>query len=73
MLHSLAPVPMDEFQTWRRWRGRLGGHKVKEGMKAIVVPGSQVVSKLAEAKGLDKIFREAGFEWRLQVVQCAWQ
>jgi 3-isopropylmalate/(R)-2-methylmalate dehydratase large subunit len=44
---------------------QLNGHKVKEGVKAIVVPGSQVVSKLAEAKGLDKIFRDAGFEWRL--------
>ena len=44
---------------------QLNGHKVKEGIKAIVVPGSQVVSKLAEKKGLDKIFRDAGFEWRL--------
>ena len=44
---------------------QLNGHKVKVGVKAIVVPGSQVVSKLAEAKGLDKIFRDAGFEWRL--------
>ena len=43
---------------------QLNGHKVKEGIKAIVVPGSQVVSKLAEEKGLDKIFRNAGFEWR---------
>jgi 3-isopropylmalate/(R)-2-methylmalate dehydratase large subunit len=43
---------------------QLNGHKVKEGIKAIVVPGSQVVSKLAEEKGLDKIFRDAGFECR---------
>ena len=43
---------------------QLNGHKVKKGIKAIVVPGSQVVSKLAEEKGLDKIFRDAGFEWR---------
>jgi 3-isopropylmalate/(R)-2-methylmalate dehydratase large subunit len=40
------------------------GHKVAEGVKAIVVPGSQVVSKIAEEKGLDKIFTDAGFEWR---------
>jgi 3-isopropylmalate/(R)-2-methylmalate dehydratase large subunit len=40
------------------------GHRVKEGIKAIVVPGSQIVSKLAQEKGLDKIFTEAGFEWR---------
>jgi len=40
------------------------GHKVAEGVKAIVVPGSQVVSKIAEEKGLDKIYTDAGFEWR---------
>ena len=43
---------------------QIHGHKVKEGIKAIVVPGSQVVSKIAEEKGLDKIFMDAGFEWR---------
>ena len=40
------------------------GHRVKEGIKAIVVPGSQIVSKLAQEKGLDEVFTEAGFEWR---------
>ena len=43
---------------------KLNGHKVKTGVKAIVVPGSQVVSKIAEEKGLDEIFKNAGFEWR---------
>jgi len=43
---------------------KINGYKVRDGIKAIVVPGSQVVSKLAEEKGLDKIFRNAGFEWR---------
>jgi 3-isopropylmalate/(R)-2-methylmalate dehydratase large subunit len=43
---------------------RLNGKKVKEGVKAIVVPGSQVVSQIAEEKGLDQIFKDAGFEWR---------
>ena len=43
---------------------RIDGQKVKEGIKAIVVPGSQVVSKLAEHKGLDNIVTSAGFEWR---------
>jgi 3-isopropylmalate/(R)-2-methylmalate dehydratase large subunit len=33
-------------------------------LKAIVVPGSQIVSKLAMEKGLDKVFIDAGFEWR---------
>ena len=32
--------------------------------QAIVVPGSQIVSKIAQQKGLDKIFTDAGFEWR---------
>ena len=43
---------------------KINGHKVKDGIKAIVVPGSQVVSQIAEQKGLDKIFINAGFEWR---------
>ena len=42
----------------------LNGHKVKEGIKAIVVPGSQIVSQMAVEKGLDKVFTDAGFEWR---------
>jgi len=42
----------------------LKGRKVKGGIKAIVVPGSQIVSKIAEEKGLDQIFSDAGFEWR---------
>ncbi len=40
------------------------GRKVKDGVRALVVPGSQTVKKEAEAKGIDKLFVEAGFEWR---------
>lgn len=40
------------------------GKKVAAGVKAIVVPGSQVVDVIARQEGLDKIFNEAGFEWR---------
>ncbi|OUL34357.1 3-isopropylmalate dehydratase large subunit [Nostoc sp. T09] len=40
------------------------GRHVAEGVKAFVVPGSERVKKEAEAEGLDKIFLEAGFEWR---------
>jgi 3-isopropylmalate/(R)-2-methylmalate dehydratase large subunit len=40
------------------------GRKVKSGVKAIVVPGSQGVASVAESMGLAEIFREAGFEWR---------
>lgn len=42
----------------------LDGHKVADGVSAIVIPGSRSVRKMAEAEGLDKIFIEAGFDWR---------
>ncbi|WP_429022316.1 3-isopropylmalate dehydratase large subunit [Aeromonas allosaccharophila] len=41
------------------------GRKVAAGVQALVVPGSEQVKAQAEAEGLDKIFIEAGFEWRL--------
>ena len=40
------------------------GRKVADGMRALVVPGSGLVKEQAEAEGLDKIFIDAGFEWR---------
>ncbi len=41
------------------------GHRVADRIKlAMVVPGSGLVKRQAEAEGLDRIFREAGFEWR---------
>jgi 3-isopropylmalate/(R)-2-methylmalate dehydratase large subunit len=40
------------------------GRHVAEGVRALVVPGSQQVKKQAEAEGLDRVFREAGAEWR---------
>jgi 3-isopropylmalate/(R)-2-methylmalate dehydratase large subunit len=40
------------------------GRKVAEGMNAMVVPGSGLVKEIAEEEGLDKIFIEAGFDWR---------
>ena len=40
------------------------GRKVHPGVNALVVPGSGLVKAQAEAEGLDKIFIEAGFEWR---------
>ncbi|MFD2672972.1 3-isopropylmalate dehydratase large subunit [Marinicrinis sediminis] len=40
------------------------GYKVSENVKAMVVPGSGRVKLQAEKEGLDKIFTEAGFEWR---------
>jgi len=40
------------------------GHKVANGVRAMVVPGSQKVKRAAEEEGLHRIFVEAGFEWR---------
>ena len=39
------------------------GRRVATGVRAMVVPGSEAVKRLAEKEGLDAIFREAGFEW----------
>ncbi|MDQ3329556.1 MAG: aconitase family protein, partial [Planctomycetota bacterium] len=40
------------------------GRRVAEGVRALVVPGSQQVRQQAQEEGLDRIFTEAGFEWR---------
>ncbi len=40
------------------------GHKVAAGVRALAVPGSAAVARAAEAEGLDRVLREAGFEWR---------
>jgi len=42
----------------------LKGHTVAPGVTALCVPGSQIVAVQAEELGLDKIFTEAGFQWR---------
>lgn len=42
----------------------LEGRKVAPGVQAICVPGSQAVARIAEELGLDRVFRNAGFEWR---------
>jgi 3-isopropylmalate/(R)-2-methylmalate dehydratase large subunit len=43
----------------------IAGRRVADGVSAMVVPGSQQVKAQAEAEGLDRIFREAGFDWRV--------
>ena len=43
----------------------LKGKKIKDGMRAMVVPGSGLVRLQAEEEGLADIFKDAGFEWRL--------
>jgi len=40
------------------------GHRVRAGVRALVVPGSQQIKADAEREGLDRIFLDAGFEWR---------
>ncbi len=42
----------------------LEGHRVRPGLRALVVPGSRRVKAQAEAEGLDRVFSTAGFEWR---------
>ena len=42
----------------------LRGHKIAHGVRTLVVPGSQQVKKAAEAEGLDRVFIDAGAEWR---------
>ena len=42
----------------------LKGRKVAKHVRAMIVPGSSQVRRAAEAEGLDRIFIEAGFEWR---------
>jgi 3-isopropylmalate/(R)-2-methylmalate dehydratase large subunit len=43
----------------------LQGRKVAQGTRMLVVPGSENIRRLAEAEGLDRIFRQAGAEWRI--------
>ncbi len=42
----------------------LKGRKVAQGVTAIAVPGSEIVDHLCRQEGIDKVFSEAGFEWR---------
>ncbi|HEX5951165.1 MAG TPA: 3-isopropylmalate dehydratase large subunit, partial [Actinomycetota bacterium] len=48
----------------REAAGIVRGRAVREGLRAMVVPGSMLVKRQAEEEGLDRIFVEAGFEWR---------
>jgi len=52
---------LSDFQEAARF---LKGHHVADGVKAIAVPGSQIVANQCEEEGLDRIFEEAGFQWR---------
>jgi 3-isopropylmalate/(R)-2-methylmalate dehydratase large subunit len=60
-LGSCTNGRLSDFQEVAKF---LKGRRVAPGVKAIAVPGSQGVGVLCESLGLDKIFRDAGFEWR---------
>jgi 3-isopropylmalate/(R)-2-methylmalate dehydratase large subunit len=71
---AIADVPVNNVFVGSCTNGRLSdlrnaarvlrGHKLAQGVKMLVVPGSQTVKRAAEAEGLDKIFLAAGAEWR---------
>src|SRR3569833_56943 len=60
-LGSCTNGRLSDFQEVARY---LKGRRVAPGVKAIAVPGSQGVARLCIELGLDKVFRDAGFEWR---------
>jgi 3-isopropylmalate/(R)-2-methylmalate dehydratase large subunit len=71
---KLAEVPVDVVFIGSCTNGRIEdvraaaeiarGRKVAPGVRALVVPGSGIVKRQAEAEGLDRVLIEAGFEWR---------
>jgi 3-isopropylmalate/(R)-2-methylmalate dehydratase large subunit len=52
------------IEDLRQAADMVAGKQVYKGVRAMVVPGSQQVKKVAEEEGLDEIFKSAGFEWR---------
>jgi 3-isopropylmalate/(R)-2-methylmalate dehydratase large subunit len=70
----LQGVPVDDVFIGSCTNGRiedlrlaasvLRGRRVADGVTALAVPGSGQVKRQAEAEGLDKVFLDAGFEWR---------
>jgi 3-isopropylmalate/(R)-2-methylmalate dehydratase large subunit len=52
------------IEDLRAVAGIVEGHQVNANVSAMIVPGSGLVKMQAEAEGLDKIFRAAGFDWR---------
>jgi len=52
------------IEDLRAAAGVVAGRSVRSGLRALVVPGSARVKEQAEREGLDRVFREAGFEWR---------
>ena len=71
---KMTDIPLDRVFIGSCTNGRIedlraaasviGGRKVAETVDAMIVPGSGLVKEQAEAEGLDKIFKDAGFDWR---------
>ena len=61
---SSAPAPMRASRTCATSARVVAGKTVNANVNAMIVPGSGLVKEQAEAEGLDKIFKAAGFEWR---------
>jgi 3-isopropylmalate/(R)-2-methylmalate dehydratase large subunit len=71
---SIAEIPIDRvfigsctnsrIEDLRAAAKVVSGYRVDPRVNAMVVPGSQRIKAKAEEEGLDRIFREAGFEWR---------
>jgi len=72
---AIRDIPLDRVFIGSCTNSRIGdlraaaevvaGRRVAPSVRAMVVPGSQQVKAQAEAEGLDRVFREAGFEWRV--------
>ncbi|HVC14895.1 MAG TPA: 3-isopropylmalate dehydratase large subunit [Acidimicrobiales bacterium] len=60
----LGSCTNSRLEDLRLAAGVLEGRHVRDGVRALVVPGSHRVKAQAEAEGLDKVFLAAGFEWR---------
>ena len=61
---SSAAAPTRGSPTCARRPACCKGRKVADGVRVLVVPGSQQIKKAAEAEGLDRVFLDAGAEWR---------
>jgi 3-isopropylmalate/(R)-2-methylmalate dehydratase large subunit len=70
----ITDIPLDVIWIGSCTNGRIedlravakivNGRRVSESLRAMIVPGSGLVKAQAEAEGLDRIFKAAGFEWR---------
>ncbi len=70
---SLTDLPLDHvfigsctnarIDDLREAAAVVAGHRIADGVRGVVVPGSQQVKADAEVEGLDQIFLDAGFEW----------